>query len=67
MKKAQANVVKCAKNKSWVPRNPPPGHLSVNGSQKYILLRKEGLPHCDHLKSYISVNLDQKGHEIMHI
>ena len=31
MKKAQAKVVKCAKNKSWVPRNPPPlGHLSVN-------------------------------------
>ena len=23
MKKAQAKVVKCAKNKSWVPRNPP--------------------------------------------
>ena len=22
-KKAQAKVVKCAKNKSWVPRNPP--------------------------------------------
>ena len=22
--KAQAKVVKCAKNKSWVPRNPPP-------------------------------------------
>ena len=31
MKKAEAKVVKCAKNKSWVPRNPPPlGHLSVN-------------------------------------
>ena len=29
MKKAQAKVVKCAKNKSWVPRNPPLGHLSV--------------------------------------
>ena len=23
VKKAQAKVVKCAKNKSWVPRNPP--------------------------------------------
>ena len=31
VKKAEAKVVKCAKNKSWVPRNPPPlGHLSVN-------------------------------------
>ena len=30
VKKAEAKVVKCAKNKSWVPRNPPPlGHLSV--------------------------------------
>ena len=28
VKKAQAKVVKCAKNKSWVPMNPP-GHLSV--------------------------------------
>ena len=28
VKKAQAKVVKCAKNKSWVPRNPL-GHLSV--------------------------------------
>ena len=26
--KEQAKVVKCAKNKSWVPRNPL-GHLSV--------------------------------------
>ena len=24
VKKAQAKVVKCAKNKSWVPKNPPP-------------------------------------------
>ena len=24
VKKAQAKVVKYAKNKSWVPRNPPP-------------------------------------------
>ena len=23
MKKAEAKVVKCAKNKSWVPRTPP--------------------------------------------
>ena len=23
VKKAEAKVVKCAKNKSWVPRNPP--------------------------------------------
>ena len=30
VKKAQGKVVKCAKNKSWVPRNPPLGHLSVN-------------------------------------
>ena len=29
VKKAQAKVVKCAKNKSWVPRTHP-GHLSVN-------------------------------------
>ena len=30
VKKAQAKIVKCKKNKSWVPRNrPPPGHLSV--------------------------------------
>ena len=28
VKKSQANVIKCAKKKSWVPRNPP-GHLSV--------------------------------------
>ena len=32
----------------------------------HILLRKEGLPPCDHQKSYISVNLDQKGTEIVH-
>ena len=33
VKKAEAKVVKCAKNKSWVPRTPPPplGHLSVKG------------------------------------
>ena len=24
VKKAQAKLVKCAKNKSWVPRTPPP-------------------------------------------
>ena len=31
VKKAEAKVVKCAKNKSWVPRNPPPlGHLRGN-------------------------------------
>ena len=29
MKKAQAKVVKCAKNKSWVP-NTPLGHLSIH-------------------------------------
>ena len=30
VKKAQAKAVKCAKNKSWVPRTPPPlGHVSV--------------------------------------
>ena len=29
VKKAEAKVVKCAKNKSWVPITPP-GHLSVN-------------------------------------
>ena len=30
VKKAEAKVVKCAKNKSWVPRNPLPlGHLSA--------------------------------------
>ena len=23
VKKAEAKVVKCAKNKAWVPRNPP--------------------------------------------
>ena len=29
VKTAQAKVVTCAKNKSWVPRTPPPlGHLS---------------------------------------
>ena len=28
-KKAQAKVVKCTKNKSWIPRNPPPSHVSV--------------------------------------
>ena len=27
VKKAQAKVVKCAKNKSWVPRTPPPWSL----------------------------------------
>ena len=30
-------------------------------------LKKEKLPFCDHQKSYISVNLDQKGPEIMRI
>ena len=29
VKKAQAKVVKCAKNKCWVPRNSP-GHLVVD-------------------------------------
>ena len=29
VKKAEAKVVKCVKNKSWVPRTPPLGHLSV--------------------------------------
>ena len=29
MKKARAKVVKCAKNKSWVPRTPL-GHLSCS-------------------------------------
>ena len=29
MKKAEAKVVKCAKNKSWVPRNPPPPPWSL--------------------------------------
>ena len=33
----------------------------------HILFRKEVLPPCDHLKSYISVNLDLKGPKIMHI
>ena len=34
VKKWEAKVVKCAKNKSWVPRNPLPlGHLSVNTSK----------------------------------
>ena len=27
VKKAEAKVVKCAKNKSWVPRTPPPWSL----------------------------------------
>ena len=31
----------------------------------YILLRKERLPPCNHQKSYISVNLDQKRTEIV--
>ena len=38
VKKAQAKVVKRAKNKSWVPRNPPPlRHLSagVTTAQKF--------------------------------
>ena len=35
VKKAEAKVVKCAKNKSWVPRNPPLGHLSVNNFIDY--------------------------------
>ena len=30
VKKAEAKVVKCAKNKSWVPIRTPLGHLSVN-------------------------------------
>ena len=29
-KKVQAKVVKCAKNKCWVHKNPPPRHLIVN-------------------------------------
>ena len=39
--KAQAKVVKYAKNKSWVPRSPPLGHLSVN---KY-LYHKQAFEH----------------------
>ena len=35
VKKAQVKVVKCAKNKSWVPRNPL-GHLSVNTFYKSL-------------------------------
>ena len=35
--------------------------------QIHILLWKEGLLPCNHQKLYISVNLDQKGPEIMHI
>ena len=31
VKKAEAKVVKCAKNKSWVPRTSL-GHLSVNNA-----------------------------------
>ena len=27
VKKVQAKVLKCVKNKSWVPRNPPPWSL----------------------------------------
>ena len=42
-------------------------HASKKKKKKkiHILLRKEGPPPCDHQKSYISVNLDQKGTEIM--
>ena len=35
--------------------------------QIHILLWKEGLPPCNHQKLYISVNLDQKGPEIMRL
>ena len=38
VKKVQAKVVKCAKNKSWVPRNPP-GHLSVNKCLYHMLVK----------------------------
>ena len=31
----------------------------------HIILRKELLPPCDHQKSYISVNLEQKGPETL--
>ena len=43
--------------------------LWIYGSQKYILLRKEGLPPCDHQKSYrpFFASLDQKGPEIIYI
>ena len=35
VKKAEAKVVKCAKNKSWVPRTPPHlGHLSVKNKSR---------------------------------
>ena len=35
VKNAQAKVVKCAKNKCWVHRNPPHlGHLSVREKKK---------------------------------
>ena len=33
VKKAEAKVVKCAKNKSWVPTNPP---LSLKGAWSFL-------------------------------
>ena len=39
--------------------------FSIYGSPKHILSWKGGLPTCDYQKSYISVNSDYKGPEIM--
>ena len=38
VKKGEVKVVKCAKNKSWVPRSPPLGHLSVKNVKTLVLM-----------------------------
>ena len=63
VKKAQAKVVKCAKNKSWVPRNPL-GHLSVNKgnvsamfSATFNLVTRVGLPYLWKTERWLTTNL----------
>ena len=52
-KKAQTKVVKCAKNKCWVPKNPSLRHLSVKIAKFELKVMVhsgyEKTPSCDHL------------------
>ena len=54
VKKAQAKVVKCAKNKSWVPRNPSLGHVSV----KYrVPFQQQIMGLSDYYRSYLKLTM----------
>ena len=54
MKKAQAKVVKGAKNKSWVPRTPPPpvGHLSVKAHKRQKSKKQISYMPCHYHRIY---------------